>query len=130
MENKTGNLTEAEWNVMEHLWKKSHLTGRELTDALEQERGWNRSTTLTLLRRMEAKGAVESRTEGGKKVFLPRICREDAVLAETEGFLNRVYQGSVSLMVSAMTQKQALSSSEISELYAMLKDLEGGTEDA
>ena len=53
--------------------------------------------------------------------------REEAASRETEDFLSRVYKGSVSLMLSAMTQKKALSQNEIDELYAMLKELEGGT---
>lgn len=120
------NLTTAEWNVMECLWEESPLTGRQLTDLLEEKMGWNRSTTLTMLRRLEEKGAVRSDSQGIKKQFFAEIAREDAALQETESFLERVYGGSVSLMVSAMTKKQALSKQEIDELYSMLKELEGG----
>ena len=120
------NLTTAEWNVMECLWEQSPLTGRQMTDLMENRMGWNRSTTLTLLRRLEEKGAVRSDSKGAKKIFCPGIAREDAAHQETESFLERVYGGSVSMMVSAMTKKQALSKKEIDELYAMLKELEGG----
>ncbi len=50
--------------------------------------------------------------------------REEAVLQETEDFLDRVYQGSLSLMVSALTKKQALPQEEIDALYAMLQEME------
>lgn len=122
-------LTDAEWSIMEVLWARSPLTGRELTEAMEERTGWNRSTTLTLLRRLEDKGAIESNSDG-KKLFSPVISREDAAHAETKNFLSRVYNGSVSLMVSAMTKQQALSKEEIDELYAMLKKLEGETKNA
>ena len=123
MRHKNINLTEAEWSVMECLWKDSPLTGRKITDSMEQKMGWNRSTTLTLLRRLEEKGAVVSDNQGPKKLFYPNALREDAAIQETESFLERVYGGSVSLLVSAMTKKQALSKAEIDELYAMLKEL-------
>lgn len=124
------NLTSAEWSVMECLWEKAPRTGRETTEWLEERMGWNRSTTLTLLRRMEAKGAVLCDTEAGRKVFRPAIAREDAALREAEDFLDRVYKGSLSFMVSSMTRKQALSQREIDELYTMLKEMEeGGTND-
>ena len=126
MGEKRINLTPAEWNIMEGLWEKSPLAGREITELLEERMGWNRSTTLTLLRRLEEKGAIQSNDEGRKKMFLPIVTREEAALQETEDFLERVYKGSVSMMLSAMTKKQALSKQEIDELYAMLKDLEGG----
>ncbi len=125
---KNIDLTQAEWTVMEQLWERAPQTGRELTDALSESVGWSRSTTLTLLKRLEDKGAVESHEHEGKKVFSPRLAREDAAAHETEDFLSRVYHGSVKLMVSALTEKKALSQSDIDELYEMLRELEGGKE--
>lgn len=126
------NLTEAEWTVMECLWENPSMSGRKLTEALESSMGWNRSTTLTLLRRLVAKGAVREGKEGGKKSFHPELKREDAVLKETKNFLGRLYKGSLSLMVSSFTQKQALSKEDMEELYALLERLkqEGDEEDA
>ena len=120
------NLTAAEWSVMECLWEKSPRTGREVTQYLEEKSGWNRSTTLTLLSRLEAKGAVTGNSEGSKKTFSAALKREDAAMHETEDFLSRVYHGSLSMMVSSLTKKQALPQTEIDKLYAMLKELEGG----
>ena len=76
------NLTEAEWSVMECLWEDSPRTGREVTNYLEEKEGWSRSTTLTLLSRLEAKGAVSSDSEGSKKTFSPILRRDDAALHE------------------------------------------------
>ncbi len=118
------SLTEAEWKVMEELWDSSGATGRELTERLEKKMGWNRSTTLTLLRRMEGKKALEVRQEGAVRTFVPLLRREDAALQETESFLSRVYHGSLSLMVSTLSRRQALSRKEIDELYALLKEAE------
>lgn len=60
------------------------------------------------------------------KVFRPLISREDAAVAETRDFIGRIYNGSLSLMVSALTKKQALPKSEIDELYELLQKLEAG----
>ncbi len=118
------SLTEAEWQVMEQLWRLEAATGREVTERMEQEIGWSRSTTLTMLRRLEAKGAVTSDSADGVKRFSPALRREDAALRETEDLLSRVYHGSVSLLVSSLTKKQTLSRAEIEGLYAILKEAE------
>lgn len=119
------SLTQAEWSVMECLWEAGPLTGREVTQRMEKSCGWSRSTTLTLLSRLEHKGALKSvPAEKGPKVFSPVLGREDAALEETKDFLNRIYQGSLSLMVSALTKKQALPREELDELYELLKGLE------
>ena len=125
MAEKRISLTQAEWSVMDCLWDAGPLTGREVVQRMEQSCGWSRSTTLTLLSRLENKGALESLpAEKGPKVFSPLLKREDAAVEETKNFLNRVYQGSLSLMVCALTQKQALSREELDELYELLKGLE------
>ena len=118
------SLSEAEWKVMEELWNCKSATGRELCEQMDDRCGWNRSTTLTLLRRMEAKGAVTSSQNGAVKTFAPLLRREEAALKETESFLSRVYHGSLSMMVSTLSQKQPLSQKEIDELYALLKEAE------
>lgn len=119
------SLTRAEWSVMECLWEAGPLTGREVVQSMEKSCGWSRSTTLTLLSRLENKGALKSvPAEKGPKVFTPVLRREEAALGETKDFLDRVYQGSLSLMVSALTKKQALSREELDELYELLKGLE------
>lgn len=119
------SLTQAEWSVMECLWEAGPLTGREVVQSMEKSCGWSRSTTLTLLSRLENKGALRSvPAEKGPKVFTPVLRREEAALGETKDFLDRVYQGSLSLMVSALTKKQALSREELDELYELLKGLE------
>ncbi len=124
MEKESISLSEAEWKVMEELWDGECATGRELCLRMEERCGWNRSTTLTLLRRMEAKGAVAASQAGGVKTFSPLLRREEAALRETESFLSRIYHGSLSMMVSTLSQKQALSQKEIDELYALLKEAE------
>ena len=129
MQDRENLLTTAEWHLMECFWEKSPRTGREATEYLEHHAGWSRSTTLTMLRRMTEKGLLEQQESNGIQVYSPLIPRSEAVIQETDSFLSRVYQGSVSLMVSALTQKQALSRDEIDELYAILQEMEGRSHD-
>jgi len=119
------SLTGAEWNLMECLWEKSPRTGREAIDYLREHVGWSRSTTLTMLYRMSEKGLVRYEDSIGMKTYFPLIGRDDAVIRETDDFLNRVYKGSISMMMSALTKKQELSQEEINELYEILREAEG-----
>ena len=124
MNNGGVSLTEAEWAVMECLWNRSPISGREVTAALQQLKGWSRSTSLTLLRRLEAKGAVVANADTDIKMFRPMIGKDKAALRETQNLLNRAYEGSLSLLISAFTREQMLSQKEIDELYAILHEME------
>lgn len=125
MEAKHISLTEAEWTVMEFLWAQKCCTGREATEAMRCQMGWSRSTTLTFLRRLEGKGAVVSHSSTEPTTFCPAIDREAAAVAEAEQLLERAYHGSLSLLVSALTRREALPQAEIDELYGLLEELEG-----
>lgn len=118
------HLTPTEWHLMECLWEHAPRTGREAVETLSDSVGWSRSTTLTLLRRMTDKGLIRCEEQSGMKVYFPVVHRDDAVLQETDSFLNRVYHGSVSLLLSSLTQKQHLQQEEIDELYAILQKAE------
>ena len=117
-------LTDAEWSVMDCLWRKSPRTGRELVGELQDSMGWSRSTVLTLLSRLEHKGAVQADSSGRIKQYRPCIAHEDAARQEAQSLIQRAYRGSLSLLVSTLTQKQSLPQAEIDELYAILDGLE------
>lgn len=118
------SFTPTEWRLMECLWQNETCTGRQAVDYMAQNAGWSRSTTLTMLRRMTEKGAIDCRTQDGVNVYRALVPRESAVQRETEEFLDRVYHGSVGLLLSAMTERQQLSQAEIDELYDILRKAE------
>ena len=120
------NLTNSEWYVLDCLWERSPMTVMELVAALGDRPGWAKSTTITTLRRMEDKGLVHCNLEGRTKHYTPAVSRDQAARRETRSFLDKVYRGSVGLMMSALAEDQALSKAEIDELYEILRKAEEG----
>ncbi|USF26467.1 Penicillinase repressor [Firmicutes bacterium ASF500] len=120
------NLTNSEWYVLDCLWERSPMTVMELVAALGDRLGWAKSTTITTLRRMEDKGLVHCDLEGRTKHYTPMVSRDRAARRETRSFLDKVYRGSVGLMMSALAEDQALSKAEIDELYEILRKAEEG----
>lgn len=119
-------LTSSEWNVLNCLWERSPRTVMQIVNELEKTVGWARSTTITTLHRMEAKGLVRQERAARGKAYVPLVEREQAEVAETQSFLDRVYRGSVGLMMSAMAQRQELSAGEIAALRDILDQAEKG----
>lgn len=124
------SLYSSEWAIMECLWAMTPQTVTQIAKAMEKETGWAKSTTKTLIARMESKGYLRY-SEGGKaRQYYPAIDRSEVVMAETESFLDRVYNGSLSLMVNALADRKNLSRGEISELRAILDKIEEVDRDA
>ena len=122
-------LTPAEWHVMAFLWEHFPRSGRETVECLAKTVGWSRSTTLTMLRRMDEKGYITSEDDShGIRIYRPVLNQEEATMQQTEDFLHRVYHGSIGMMLSAFTKKQSLSQNEINELYAILDKAKEETE--
>lgn len=118
-------IKNSEWNVLNCLWEKNPQTVMQLVARLGESVGWAKSTTITTLRRMEEKGLVHCEIIGKGKSYTPAVEQENAVISETRSFLDRVYQGSVGLMMSAMAKRQELTAEDLAELRKILEEAEG-----
>lgn len=118
------SLSDSEWKLMNLLWEQAPRTIMQLTKALKEQTGWSKNTVITMLNRLEAKDAVYHEEGERARQFFPKLPRADAALSETRGFLERVYEGSVSMMMDAMVSSKALTEQDIEELYEILRKAE------
>ena len=114
------SLSDGEWKIMNRLWEQES-TITELKNMLYEETGWDKHIIITMLSRMEKKDAIAHRDGGRAKVFYPLVSREEVSMQETRGFLQKVYRGSLGMMVNAMVEDQVLSEEEIRELADILE---------
>lgn len=120
----TVSLSDSEWKLMNQLWEQSPRTITELVAGCKETTGWSKHTVITMLSRLEAKGAVRHEEGERAKRFYPAIDRADTRFHETAHFLDRLYDGSLGLLVNTFVQERELSRKEIEELYAILKKAE------
>lgn len=118
------SLSDGEWKLMNLLWEEVPRTIAQLVSALKDDTGWTKGTIFIMLSRMIEKGAVRYESGGRSKLYYPAIKKEDAAFYETENFLDKVYNGSVGLMVASMAGQKVLSKEDIDELYAILREAE------
>ena len=120
------SLSAGEWQIMECLWEKSPRTLMEMVRELPPSTGWHKSTVVTMVGRLEAKGAVGYIEGGRARLYSPSISRDQAALQETESLLHRVYRGSVGMMVNTLADSRGLSAADIEELSAILEKAKEG----
>lgn len=115
-------LQPSEWIIMEKLWEDSPKTIMQLYHALKEKPGWSKSTVNTLLGRMVKKQILYYEEGEKAKQYFPNVSHEDCAAAETESLLDRVYKGSVSMMLSTLIRNKNLSDNDIKELYEILEE--------
>lgn len=113
-------LQPSEWIIMEKLWEVQPKTLMQLYHELKVEPGWSKSTVTTLLGRMVDKGILYYEEGGKAKQYYPKVKRDDAAITETESLLERVYKGSVSMMMSTLIRNNNISETDMEELYQIL----------
>lgn len=123
-------LSTAEWHVMESLWADSPKVGSQIVADLKESVGWSRSTTLTMLKRMSDKELIACEDGESMKIYRPLLERDAAARKETENFLERVYHGSLSMLLNHFVEKQSLSQQDIEELRRILDQAEAGRDGA
>lgn len=117
-------VTNKEWYVMNCLWEESPRTLMQLVPLLAESVGWSKSTCATMVRRMTEKKLIEYKENGKTKYFFPKVKKEDVVVQETRDFLQRIYDGSIGMMMSALVDQNNLSRKDIQELQEILKEAE------
>lgn len=110
-------LSQAEWNIMESLWDGAPKIGSHIVADLKESVGWSRSTTLTMLRRMSAKGTIGFREIKGVRAYFPLVERDAAVRSASDRFLEMVYHGNIGCMVKHYVEEGDLSLEQLSELF-------------
>jgi len=115
-------LYDSELKVMDVLWKEGETTAKRISEILNEEIGWNRNTTYTLIKRCIEKGAIE-RSEPN---FVCRalIPKEKVQEAETNELINKIYDGSADKLFAALLGRKKLSADQINKLKDIVGELE------
>ncbi len=116
------HVTNSEWYLMNCLWEESPRTLMQLVPLLKERVGWSKSTCATMVRRMAEKGLIGYDAQGKTKYFYAKVEKEDVVVQETRDFLQRIYDGSVGMMMSALLRQNDLSGEDIQELQEILEE--------
>ena len=116
-------IGEAEYAVMEVLWKEAPLTAADVAERVPAERGWSLATVKTMLSRLLAKGVLTHEEDGRRYLYRPAVRREDYVAEESARLIDRMFAGRVTPLVAQLAKRDRLSAKDIEEIEALLKEL-------
>ncbi|MBQ8836364.1 MAG: BlaI/MecI/CopY family transcriptional regulator [Clostridia bacterium] len=122
---KDFSIAETEWKVMEVLWREPMLTIGEIRSRLAST-DWSDSTIKTLVRRLTQKGALGIDNSKGQFRYFPVANENECKLQETKSFLDRLYHGSLKMLMANLVSDSNLSKEEEKELMDIIDKMDEG----
>ena len=113
-------ITEAEYEVMKIVWKYAPINTNEITEKLLATSSWSAKTIQTLIKRLVNKGALTYEKNSRVFVYTPLVKESEYISQESNSFLNRYYDGDITVMLSAYIENDKLSETEIETLRSLL----------
>ncbi|MCL2747359.1 MAG: BlaI/MecI/CopY family transcriptional regulator [Oscillospiraceae bacterium] len=108
-------ISDAELAIMRILWREQRpLKVSEFLGELEITKGWNRSTTHTLVARLRDKGLIEPSERYGVARYIPLITEDDFILSEEKAVLEKF--GGAKKLALAMVRNGHLTDTDIDDL--------------
>lgn len=114
-------ITEGESNIMQALWEHGPMPATDIVKIMNRDIGWNRNTTYTFINRLVGKQVIRREEPGF--ICTPVYTREQIGVFETRSLLNRMFGGSLRMMVTSFLDEQA-SKEEIDEVKKIITDWE------
>ncbi|MCX4338934.1 MAG: BlaI/MecI/CopY family transcriptional regulator [Lachnospiraceae bacterium] len=113
---KDAKISDAELEILETLWAAQEaLNANEIRAHLNEKKDWERTTVLTLIRRLLDKGVI-AQEKREVYYYMPLIARNDYVKEETKSFLNKFFKGEAKNLAAALIEDEDLSREDVEEL--------------
>ena len=124
----TIKISGAESQIMEALWAKGPLSADEIVRDVGQAQDWGEATVKTLIHRLLKKKALRSERGGGRVRYVPLVSREEYVTGESQGLLDRLFEGQLAPLVAHYARHRALSAEEVERLKRLIAEIEADDE--
>ncbi len=122
-------VSEAESVVMEVLWGaeaggRAPPAAEDVVAALAQRQDWQEATLKTLLTRLLKKGAIRASKDGRRYLYTPVLSRQAWLMDESEGLLQRLFDGRAPPLVAHFSRHRKPSRKDIDELRRLIEELD------
>lgn len=117
-------ISPAESRVMDALWRREPLSAEEIVAEVAKGQDWTEATVKTLLNRLLKKKAIAAAKDGRRYLYRPLVTRETYVATESQGLLDRLFEGRLAPLVSHFSETQRLSPEDIADLKRLIAELD------
>ena len=115
-------IFESEYRFCLILWENEPVTTVGLVKLCQEQLGWKRTTTYTVIKRLAERGVLTN--ENGTIKAL--VSKEDAQSYEIDELVEKKFEGSLPAFIAAFTKRQDMSEAELDEIQLMIDRIRNG----
>ncbi len=115
-------LGRLELQIMKVVWENGKATVHDVKDALGQGRKPAYSTILTMMRKLEVKGYLKHDIDDRTFIYHPTISRQDVRHGILGDILDRLFEGSPSLLLNSLVEQNRISEKELHEIQKLINE--------
>lgn len=114
-------LSDLQFAVMRVLWRHGRATTPQVAEALKKERGLAYTTTATLLKRLEKRGLVSSKSSNRMLVFTPRVSEAEVRRSMVVEMVGTLFGGDPKALVSHLVDENKIEPEDLEHLKNLLE---------
>ena len=118
----TPKIHESEYRFCLIMWEHEPVTAVELVKLCQEQLGWKRTTTYTVIKRLGERGVLKN--EGGTITSL--VSKGQAQTYVIDELVEKKFEGSLPAFVAAFTRHQNISEEELDEVQRMIDRIRRG----
>ena len=115
-------LGKLELQIMAAVWDRKQASVHDVRDALASGKGPAYSTILTMMRKLEAKGYLRHAVKERSFIYSATITRQDVRHNAMADMLDRLFNGSPSLLMASLAQQQQLKPRDRQAIRKVLRE--------
>ena len=119
---ETPKIFESEYRFCLILWEHEPVTASELVKLCQEQLGWKRTTTYTVIKRLSERGVLKN--EEGTVSSL--VSKDEAQASEIDELVEKKFEGSLPAFVAAFTKHQKISEEELDKVQRMIDRIRKG----
>ncbi|WP_129595696.1 BlaI/MecI/CopY family transcriptional regulator [Anaerophilus nitritogenes] len=120
--NPIPKISESELEIMKLLWKSSPLSSNDIISLLDKKMNWSDQTIKTFINRLLKKQVITFEKSGKNYLYSPSISYDAYLKIENSSFLQKIYDGALSMLFSKFLEEENLSTKEIEDLQKILEE--------
>lgn len=111
-------IFDAEYRFMCLVWEKEPINSTDLVKICEEEFGWKKSTTYSVIKRLSERGALQNENA----VVSALVTRLQVQKYESEQVLEKTFNNSLPSFITAFLQDKKLSLEEAEQIKKMIEE--------